>query len=46
MVCHHLAIFGGRKICTSRDKMLLLCHVIKQVHVVEGSGDYNNRSPS
>ena len=45
MVCHHPAKFGGNRFCTSRD-ILLVCHVIKQDHVVTGSGDYDNKNPS
>ena len=33
MVCHHPAKFGGNRFRTSRD-ILLVCHVIKQDHVV------------
>ena len=43
MVCHHLVKFGGHRCCTSRD-MYLFYHVIKEDHVVKGSGDYSNRS--
>ena len=39
MVCHHLVKFGGHRYCSSRGIMLLLCHVIKQDHVIKGSGD-------
>ena len=44
MVCHHLTKFGGQRYCSSRDITFLVCHVIKQVHVIEGSGNYNDRS--
>ena len=30
----------------SRDKMLLVCHVISQDHVIKGSCNYIGRSPS
>ena len=43
MVCHHLAKFGGHRYCSSRDITFLVCHVIKQGHVIKGSGDYINR---
>ena len=46
MVCHHLTKFGVHRYCSSRDVMFLVCHVIKQDHVIERSGDYNDRNPS
>ena len=39
MICHHLAKFDGPKDCSSRD-MFFVRHVIKQDHVMKGSGDY------
>ena len=45
MVCQHLAKYGGHKYFSSRD-MFLVCHVIRQDHVVKGSDDYNDRNPS
>ena len=45
MVCQHLSKFGGHRYCSSRDMMFLVCHVIKQDHVIKGSGGYNNRAP-
>ena len=46
MICLHLAKFGGHRYCSSREKMFLVCHVIKPDQVIKGSGDYNDRSPS
>ena len=46
MECHDLAKFGGHKYFSSRDLMFLVCHVIKQDHVIKASGDYNYSSPS
>ena len=46
MVCHHLAKFGDHRYCTSRDIIFLVFHVIKQYHMIKGSGDYINKSPS
>ena len=43
MLCHHLAKFRGQRYCSSRD-MFLVCHVIKQNHVIKGSDDYDNRT--
>ena len=33
----------GHRYCSSRDITFLVCHVIKQGHVIKGSGDYINR---
>ena len=43
-VSHLLAKFGGHRFCSSRD-MFLFCHVIKQHHIIKGSGVYNNWNP-
>ena len=43
MVCHHFAKFGCHSYCSSGD--VLVYHMIKQNHVINGSGDSNNRSP-
>ena len=40
MVCHHLAKFGDPWYCSSRDTMLLVCHVMTQDHVIKGSDNY------
>ena len=45
MIWYHLAKFGGHKYCSSGDKPLV-CHVIKQDHIIQGWSDYNNTSPS
>ena len=47
MVCHHLAIFGSHRHCSSRD-MFSACHasLIKQDDLIKVSDGYNNRSPS
>ena len=42
MAYHYLAKFGDHRYCTSRD-MFLVCHVIKQEHVIKELGDYNDR---
>ena len=46
MLCHHLAKFGGHRYRSSRNILFLVCHAIKQDHVIKGSGDYNDRSSS
>ena len=46
MVYHHFAKFGDHKYCSSRDIFFLVCHVIKQDHIIKGSDKYNNRRPS
>ena len=33
MLCQHLAKWGGYRYCSSRD-MFLVCHVIRQDHVI------------
>ena len=43
-VYHHLAKFGGHRRCSSRN-IFLVYHVIKQDHIIKGSGDYNDRGP-
>ena len=45
MVFPHLAKFGGHRYYSNRA-IFLVCHVIKQDHVVKGLGDHNDRSPS
>ena len=35
--------FGGLRYCSSRDNIYLVCHMIKEDHVIKGSDDYNNR---
>lgn len=40
MVCCNLAKFGGNR-CCSRREMFLVCHLIKQNHVIIGSDDCN-----
>ena len=44
MVCHHLAKFVCHRFYIG--DIFLVCHVIKQDHVVTESGDYNNKNPS
>ena len=46
MLYHNLAKFGGHRYCISRDIKFLVCHVVKQDHIIKGSGGYNDRSPS
>ena len=45
MVYHHIAEFGGHRYCRSRDIMFLVSYVTKQDNIIEGSVDYNGRSP-
>ena len=45
MVCHRFAKFGSHSYCSSRN-MFLVCHVIKQDHVIKELGKYNDRNPS
>ena len=44
MLYDHLVKFGGHRYCSSRD-MCLVCHVIKQDHLLKGSDDYKDSSP-
>ena len=46
MVFFHLAKFGRHTYYSSRDKMLLVCHLIKQDHVIKESIDYKNIDPN
>ena len=39
MVCHHLAKLGSHKYSSNRD-MFLVCHMIKQDHIIKGGSDY------
>ena len=45
MVYHHFVKFDGFRYCSSRYIMFLFCHVIRQGHIIKGSGDYKYRSP-
>ena len=45
MLYPQFAKFGGYKYCSSKD-MFLFCPVIKQEHIIKGSGDYNCRGKS
>ena len=38
--------FGGHRHCASEDIMILVCHMILQDHVIKGSCDFIDRSPS
>ena len=46
MVKRHLTKFVGHKYFNSRDVMVLVSHLIKQDHVIKGSGNYNDGSLS
>lgn len=39
MASHQLRKFGGHKHCCNEDMMILVCHVILQEHVIQGSFD-------
>ena len=39
MVYHYLDKFGGYRDFGSRDKMFLVCYVIKLDHIIKGSDD-------
>ena len=43
---HHPAKFGGQRHCGSRYKMVLVCHVILQDHVIKGLCDFMGSSQS
>ena len=45
MVGHYLARSGGHSYCSSRDIILFVCHLIKEIRVIKVSGDYNVRAP-
>ena len=45
-VSYHPANFGGHRQCGSRDIMVLVCHVISQDHLINGSSDFVGRSTS
>ena len=45
MLYHHIAKFGDQvTIGIVVVEMFLVCHVIKQDHIVKGSGDYEDKS--
>ena len=46
MLSPHLAKFGGYGYCSSGDIMVLVCHVILQDYVANGSGNFTGRSAS
>ena len=45
MVCHHLAKFGGHSYSNSIDIIFLICHGVKQDHLIKRSGGYSDKSP-
>ena len=45
-VSYHPANFGGHRQCGSGDIMVLVCHVISQDHLINGSSDFVRRSTS
>ena len=45
-VSYHPANFGGHRQCGSGDIMVLVCHVISQDHLINGSYDFVGRSTS
>ena len=38
--------FGDNRQCGSGDVMVLVCHLILQDHVIEGSCDFKSKPPS
>ena len=46
LINHHLAMFGGHWSSASWDIIYLVCHVISQEHVIEGSCDLLNGTSS
>ena len=44
-VSRHSARFGGHRHCGSGDRLVLVCHVISENHVIKGSCDFKSRSP-
>ena len=44
-MCHHPTKFGGHRHCGSGDKMILVCGVTSQDHLVKGSRDFMGSSP-
>ena len=46
MLSPHLAKFGGYGYCSSGDIMVLVCHVILQDYVTNGSGKFTGRNAS
>ena len=46
MIRYYPVKFGGHRHSDSRDKVVLVCHVILQDHVIKGSCDVMRRSPS
>ena len=46
LVSHHLAKFGSHRHCSSREKVYKVCCGIRQDHVIKGSSDYDDGSPS
>ena len=45
MACHLIIKFGDHRYGSSRYIMILVCHVIKQDHVVKGCSDCKKRNP-
>ena len=46
MVCHHHAKCGGHRYFSSRDVMVLVCHVISKNHLIKVSCDFMDGSAS
>ena len=44
-VSQHFTKYGGNKLCDTRDKMVLVCHVILQDHVIKRPYDFVSGRP-
>ena len=45
MVYHPPSQVGGHRCCSSRDKMFLICHVVKQDHIAKSQVTMTIRAP-
>ena len=43
---HHPVRLGGHSHCSSGNKIVLICYMISQDHVMKGSCDFMGRRPS
>ena len=43
---HHPTKFGGHRLCGCRDKIVLVCHVILQNHMIKELCYFVGRNPS
>ena len=46
MVSHHPTKFNGQRHCSSGDKMVFVCHVTLQDHVIKALSNFMVKSPT